>query len=160
MKILACLLLIISFALPNLVEVRKQYTSASETASKSELFAELLSPIAKSDSKTLVAYKGASTALKAKYARSKELKKSSFVEGVALLEYALKSEPNNVEIRLIRLSIQENTPKIMNYKKNLAEDKAFIIHNFSTQTPALQAYVRTYVKRSEVFSAEEKALLR
>ncbi len=83
-------------------------------------------------------------------------KKELFVEGVKLIESAIKTEPNNLEIRLIRLSIQENTPKILNYKKNITEDKRFIVAQFAKQNQSLKEYVQSFVSQSSVFTAEEK----
>lgn len=144
---------------PDLYEVRKQYTNAIDSKANAEKFYKLLESVSKEDSKTLVAYKGASIALQAKFSPKKEDKKKQFIEGTQLLEIALKNDSKNLEIRLIRLSIQENTPKIMKYKANIAEDKQFIVSNFSKQNASLKDFVRLYLKQSKAFSTEEKALL-
>ena len=149
--------LFVLFVAPELSEVRKQYTNAIESKENAQKFYKLLEGVSKQDSKTLVAYKGASNALQAKFSPKKEDKKKQFIEGTQLLDYALKNESNNLEIRLIRLSIQENTPKIMKYKANIAEDKQFIVSNFSKQSNSLKDFVRVYLKQSKVFSEIEKA---
>lgn len=149
--------LFVLFVAPELSEVRKQYTNAIESKENAQKFYKLLEGVSKQDSKTLVAYKGASIALQAKFSPKKEDKKKQFIEGTQLLDYALKNESNNLEIRLIRLSIQENTPKIMKYKANIAEDKQFIVSNFSKQSNSLKDFVRVYLKQSKVFSEIEKA---
>ena len=149
--------LFVLFVAPELSEVRKQYTNAIESKENAQKFHKLLEGVSKQDSKTLVAYKGASIALQAKFSPKKEDKKKQFIEGTQLLDYALKNDSNNLEIRLIRLSIQENTPKIMKYKANIAEDKQFIVSNFSKQSNPLKDFVRVYLKQSKVFSEIEKA---
>ena len=149
--------LFVLFVAPELSEVRKQYTNAIESKGNAQKFYKLLEGVSKQDSKTLVAYKGASIALQAKFSPKKEDKKKQFIEGTQLLDYALKNDSNNLEIRLIRLSIQENTPKIMKYKANIAEDKQFIVSNFSKQSNSLKDFVRVYLKQSKVFSEIEKA---
>ena len=149
--------LFVLFVAPELSEVRKQYTNAIESKENAQKFYKLLEGVSKQDSKTLVAYKGASIALQAKFSPKKEDKKKQFIEGTQLLDYALKNDSNNLEIRLIRLSIQENTPKIMKYKANIAEDKQFIVSNFSKQSNPLKDFVRVYLKQSKVFSEIEKA---
>jgi tRNA nucleotidyltransferase/poly(A) polymerase len=146
-------------ATPELSEVRKQYTNAIDSKANAEKFYKLLERVSTGDSKTLVAYKGASIALQAKFSPKKEDKKKQFVEGTQLLEFALKNDPKNLEIRLIRLSIQENTPKIMKYKANIAEDKQFIVSNFAKQNNSIKEFVKLYLKQSKVFSAEEKAAM-
>lgn len=149
--------LFVLFVAPELSEVRKQYTNAIESKENAQKFHKLLEGVSKQDSKTLVAYKGASIALQAKFSPKKEDKKKQFIEGTQLLDYALKNDSNNLEIRLIRLSIQENTPKIMKYKANITEDKQFIVSNFSKQSNSLKDFVRVYLKQSKVFSEIEKA---
>lgn len=149
--------LFVFFATPELSEVRKQYTNAIESRENAQKFHKLLEDVSKQDSKTLIAYKGASIALQAKFSPKKEDKKKQFIEGTQLLDFALKNDSNNLEIRLIRLSIQENTPKIMKYKANITEDKQFIVSNFSKQSTSLKDFVRVYLKQSKVFSASEKA---
>lgn len=151
--------LVLLISNPELSEVRKQYTNAIDSKAKALNFYKLLENVSKEDSKTLVAYKGASIALQAKFSPKKEDKKKQFIEGTQLLDYALKNDAANLEIRLIRLSIQENTPKIMKYKANIAEDKQFILSNFSKQTTSLKEFVKLYLKQSKVFSAEEKAVM-
>lgn len=146
-------------ATPELSEVRKQYTNVIDSKANAEKFYKLLESVSKEDSKTLVAYKGASIALQAKFSPKKEDKKKQFIEGTQLLDFALKNDSKNLEIRLIRLSIQENTPKIMKYKGNIAEDSQFIVSNFSKQNNSLKEFVKLYLKQSKVFSAEEKATM-
>ena len=70
------------------------------------------------NNQTILAYKGAALALQSKYVGTKESKRENFTKGVGLIENAIKQEPNNLELRIIRLSIQENTPKMMKYKMN------------------------------------------
>jgi hypothetical protein len=79
-----------------------------------------------------------------------------FIAGVTMVEKAIKNDPNNIEIRLIRLSIQENTPKILKYKSNITEDKNIIISTFDRQSKDLKVYIKLYVKQSKVFTEEEK----
>jgi hypothetical protein len=138
--------------LPN---VRESYYGASKTRQSAEDFYKLLSKYNKSN-KTLLAYKGAATALKSKFTADRKLKRDLFVEGVALVENSVKSEPNNTEIRLIRLSIQENTPKLLKYKGNIEEDKKAIISSFEKQAKDLQEYIIIYIKQSKVFTEKEK----
>ncbi len=108
------------------------------------------------DNKLLLAYKGASIALKAKYAKQIKQKKSLFIEGVKMLEMALKNDSNNLEFRLIRLSIQENSPKILNYKSNIDEDKKLLLSNFDKQNQSLKEYIKNYIVQSSGFTDKEK----
>ena len=107
----------------------------------------------------LVAYKGAVTTMMSKYASGISDKKSFFTEGRDLLEHAIATEPENVEIRCIRLSVQKNVPKITGYRKNIDEDKQFILDNFNTMTDTdAKAFVKGYASQSDAFTDAEKQL--
>jgi hypothetical protein len=107
-----------------LPELREQYINASKSKESTDVFFNLVSKY-NNDNATFLAYKGAAITLKSKFA-SKSERKELFVQGVTMVEKAIKKEPNNAEVRLIRLSIQENTPKILKYKSNIDEDKKVI----------------------------------
>ena len=84
-------------------------------------------------------------------------KKSNFKEGVKWIESAVKSKPDNIEIRMIRLGVQENTPKIAKYNTNIQEDKNFIIEHYNDESGSLAAYIKNFILTSKSFSDAEKA---
>ena len=156
MKIFFSIFILFSFfSNPNLAEIRKIFPSASQTESTATAFAAKLTDVS-ADDKTLLAYKGASITMVAKFKKKASEKISTFKEGSKLIESAVASESNNIEIRLIRLSIQENVPGIVNYKKNIKEDVTFILKHFKEQNAVLKEYIRSFVLQSKSFSAEEK----
>lgn len=137
--------------------IRAQYPEAvksSEAASKLE--AEL-SRIDNSSKPVLLAYKGAVLTLKAKFAKKKSDKKEFFKEGVALIESAVSADASNVEIRYIRMSVQENSPKFLGYHKNIEEDKGFILKNYAdVSSKVLKDIIKDFVLKSENFDENEK----
>lgn len=141
----------------NLATVRSQYIEASKSKQKADSFLALVSK--EKNSPIFNAYKGAAIALQAKFSTDRKKRKELFIEGVTLLEKSIKDDANNLEIKLIRLSIQENTPKILNYKMNIKEDKSFIIANFDKQDKDLQTFVKNYINQSNSFSDSERAAL-
>jgi hypothetical protein len=143
------------FVCQELPKVRESYIDASKSQKNTEEFYNLLVNYNK-ENKVLLAYKGAAIAMKAKFAKQIKEKKSLFIEGVTLVENSIKSEPNNLEIRLIRLSIQENSPKILNYKKNIDEDKKLLLSNFDKQNQSLKEYLKNYINQSKEFTDKEK----
>lgn len=156
MKLVATLLMsIFLFVCQELPNVRQSYVNASKSQNNSEQFYNLMDNYNK-DSKVLVAYRGASIALKAKYAKQIKQKRTLFIQGVKMLENALKSDPSNLEIRLIRYSIQENSPKILNYKSNIDEDKKLLLSNFDKQNESLKEYIKNYIFQSNGFTDKEK----
>lgn len=145
-------------ALPDLAAIRQKYVSASTSEQAAEQLYNMLEKVDdNSKETTTVAYKAAAITLKAKYSTNLLKKKNYFTRGATLLEDVIKKDNDNYEIRLIRLNIQENAPKITGYHKNKAEDKAFLIKHYDKQPADLKEYTRNFVKLSESFSKEEKA---
>lgn len=162
LKSLLIFLLLIS-ALGNaqdLNKIRLQYPKAVDdnelVTQMDKIFADAVSePVGE-----LLAYKGAISTLKAKFAKPKNEKKEFFKEGVALIEAALKSDPNNSEIRYIRLSVQQNSPKFLGYHKNVEEDKAFLLTNFeSISSSDLREVILEFLIKSGEISDTEKMKL-
>ena len=132
MNLLNVLILAISITVLSLdvSTVRNAYKEAAQDSSKIEAFSKLLTNVSKNDDVALVAYKGAAIALLARNEKRIKDKKDLFVEGISYVEYAIEKAPNNIEVRFIRLGIQENTPKILKYKGDIEEDKQFILKQF------------------------------
>ncbi len=119
-----------------------------------------LETIKKTDAAVLVAYKAASLTLLAKNSKGVKSKKAYFKEGVTLLEFIISENPKNIELRFIRLTIQEKTPKFLKYKANISEDKSFIYNQLkNVKNSNLRAYIKGYVLQSKLFSIEEKNVI-
>lgn len=142
-----------------LSDLRARYPKANLQETVTDALFEDLSLILKKDDKILVAYKGAVATLKAKYAKGFLKKKSYFKQGAELLEYAIAEAPKNIEIRCLRLSVQENSPRIVGYKKNIKEDKQFLLDHYTSNTDTeVKKFVKGYVLISNVFTDAEKQL--
>lgn len=83
------------------------------------------------------AYLGAFQTIWAKHSSNPISKLQTFKKGKRNIEDAVMSKPDNVEIRLLRLSVQSNCPSFLGYKKNIEEDKKFILSNTKNITSAL-----------------------
>jgi len=141
----------------DLNSIRDGYKKAAQDKTKVSSLNTQLASVTKNDKPILVAYKGAGIALKGRYAKKIKDKKQFFAEGVSLVEYALKKAPNNIELRFIRLGIQENTPKLLKYKGKIIEDKDYILSRFkAVKSSKLKKHIKDYVLQSKVFSVEEK----
>ncbi|KIC03181.1 hypothetical protein OA88_04560 [Flavobacterium sp. JRM] len=157
MKLFLSLFLLVSLvSTPDLATIRKIYPTASGSETSAKDFTAKLNDISTTDENILVAYKAASILLDSKYEKKLSTKMSRFKEGAKLLEGTVVKEPNSIEIRMIRLSIQENVPGITGYKKNIKEDKKFILAHYKDQNTALKEYLKNFILQSKSFSAEEK----
>ena len=137
--------------------IRDGYKEAAQDKTKVSSLNTQLASVTKKNKPVLVAYKGAGIALKGRYSKKIKDKKQFFVEGVTLVEFALKKAPNNIELRFIRLGIQENTPKLLKYKGEIDVDKDYILSHYKTvKSSNLKKHIKEYALQSKVFSVEEK----
>ena len=145
---------------PSVSELRKLYIKASDSKEISNQFSEKLKDVKKTDKPVLVAYKAAALTIKAKHAKKIKDKKIYFKEGAALLEYIIVENPADIELRVIRLSIQENSPKVLKYRANKSEDAAYIYkHLQAVSSQAKKTYIKAFVLQSKSFSTEEKNVI-
>ena len=139
----------------SLEKVRVAYTTASDSKENAVAFVELMANAPTTDV-VLSAYKGASKMILAKYGGNRI---ALLKEGKPLLENALKQQPQNAELHLIRLSVQEHLPKVVPYRNDITDDKDFILAHYAQQTRELQKYIAGFVKKSKVFNDGEKKKL-
>lgn len=104
---------------------------------------------------TVKAYQGGLTMKKSDYLKSAAKKIETFKAGHKLLEAVIKADPNNAEYRFIRLTIQENAPKILKYNKNIEEDKALILKGYKRMDSKTRAYVLDYAKQSSILVVKD-----
>ena len=149
---------ILSFQSADLETIRKEYTTAHSSKQNIENFNKLVSKTS-SSIPAIAGYKAAGEVMKAKFSKGKE-RRNYIYDGVKALEIAILKNPNDVELRLIRLSVQEHLPKFIKYNKNIAEDKALILKNYSIQSPGLKNYIKNFAAQSKTISAAEKAKLK
>jgi len=161
MKLLLTLLLWVSFAgTPDLASIRKMYSDVAKSENNAKEFVAKLAGVSSNDDKILVAYKAASILLDSKFEKKLSQKMDRFKEGAKLLEATIKSDPSNIEMRMIRLSVQEDVPSITGYKKNIKDDKKFITTYYASQGAALKDYLKDFVLQSKSFSEKEKQFVK
>lgn len=141
----------------DLNQTRSEYQKAVENSEIATKLDGELTSVSSSSKPVLLAYKGAISTLKAKFAKSRSDKKEFFKEGVSLIESAVESESANIEIRYIRLSVQENSPHFLGYHRNIEEDKQFILKHYAvTASKELKGVLKNFILKSENFEAAEK----
>jgi hypothetical protein len=123
------------FVLPAQEDLRQQMAKACplffadpELARKSW---ETLSPQRVASDPRLQAYRGAACFALARFEKKIDAKKKWIVEGIKWVEQAVNKMPEDVEIRLLRFSIQSNLPPAAGYAKHQGQDKLFITQNIS-----------------------------
>ena len=157
MKSFLILLISVSLFGIDIYELREKYPKASTSTEITNDLYHQLSSVTLSENPKILAYKGAVLSLKAKNAKTIKDKKMYFQEGVQFLEASVNAAPKDLEIRYLRLSVQEHAPKIVKYSKNIDEDKNFILEHYGTTKDAeLKACIKSYVKDSSLFTDKEK----
>jgi len=147
----------IFFFQSDLEALRNSYAKANSSNANTEAFINLAEKQSGSDAVT-TGYKAAAKIMEAKI--TKKDRKALVKSGATSLESIIKSNPNNIELRVIRLSVQENIPKIVGYRSSMKDDKAFLINNYSKQNSALKSYVKKFAMQSKSFTDTERASLK
>ncbi|MDR0228195.1 MAG: hypothetical protein LBI72_03935 [Flavobacteriaceae bacterium] len=137
----------------NTSAIRESFEGAGDTAAKAEAF--YTQSLKLGDDDVSNAYKGAALITKGKYEKGIKNKKTLIVKGAGLLDKAVENKPKDLEIRLVRLIVQEHLPSIVKYKSNMQEDKQVIVANYSKQTADLKKWISTYAKQSKVFTSDD-----
>lgn len=84
-----------------------------------------------------LAYLGAFQTIWANHAINPFSKLKTFNQGKKNIEKAVKSDPANIEIRFLRLSVQENCPVFLLYQRSIKEDRIYLfknLHNITSPT--------------------------
>jgi hypothetical protein len=141
-------------------EIRILYKQANSSKENTLLLYDTLNSVSEKDGNVLMAYKGASIAMKGRFEKGVRQKSIIFKEGVSLVEAAIDKDPKNIEIRFVRLTIQQNSPKILKYKKNIDEDTGFILTNYNKiKSNKLKKHLKGYILNSNHFTEEEKNVI-
>ena len=143
----------------DLKALRSEYPRANTDVHTAAALLKSLAHVSTQDEATLVAYKGALLTIRARNSKGISDKISYFKEGKTLLEQAISEAPENIEIRCLRMGVQENSPKIVRYKGNLDTDKKFLIDNYAAvKNEEVKVFVEGYVRQSDQFTDTEKRL--
>ncbi len=159
-RILFIIAFFVSFAgtAQDLAEVRSKYPLAQQDAEITKSLSEELLDFEDSSS-VLSVYKGAVLTLEANFEKNKLEKLRLFKEGKKLIDEAIESNVANIEMRMIRLGIQENAPKILGYHKEIEQDKEFILRNYQATTSNKEKQVvKKFAMQSNSFTEEDRAV--
>jgi hypothetical protein len=155
--ILSFITAFIFFFQTDLEALRNSYAKANSSNANTEAFINIAEKQSGSDAVTN-GYKSAAQIMEAKIATKN--RKALVKSGATNLESIIKSNPSNIELRLIRMSVQENIPKIVGYRGGLKDDKAFILNNYSKQNATLKNYIKRFAAQSKTMTEAERATLK
>lgn len=127
--------------------IRKQLVLALEKRSLTDsLYKSLNSEPNRSP--LLTCYLGVVQALKAKHAWNPYFKVKYLNDAEKTLKAAVAGQPDNIEIRFMRFSIEHNVPGFLGYTRHLVTDREEIIRQLNRKhyTTADESVVRTIIK--------------
>lgn len=111
-------------------------------------------------SAVFMAYLGTLQAMLAGNKSNPFSKLSWFNKGKATIENAIKQEPNNPEIRFLRLSVQLKTPSFLFYYGDIDVDKKIVINqNEYFKRIGIQKEVNQFLIENAELTKEEKTRL-
>ncbi len=141
-------------------EVRVLYQRAEKDEKSCTQMVGLLSQYDVKDP-LLLGYRAIGTMMMAKYTINPISKWSYFKKGKQLLEKAIDTDPNNVELRFLRFAAQTNIPAFLGYKEHIKSDKAFILNSIPGITEIkLKELVFPFLISSKYLNTNEKRSLK
>lgn len=109
---------------------------------------------------TLTGYKAAGTMMIANYLGNPVSKLSNFRKGRKMLEDAIRSSNNDIELKFIRYTIQTNIPGFLGYSSNIQSDKNLLLKEFKAIKDAqLAGMIRDYMLQKGRLNENEQKLI-
>ncbi len=109
----------------DILAVRKMFYAAAENEKNSSAFMDYMSKL-NEDDPMVKGYTGMAHMLLAKNSINPFTKSTHFMKGRRLLDLAVNSDSNNVELRFLRLTVQIEAPFFLEYSGQVDEDKKVI----------------------------------
>lgn len=129
-------------------QIRSDFIRSNNSTQNAKNFLKLTQRGLQNDQDIFKAYYGAAVVMKASYC-SIFSKLAAFKEGKKIVESAIKRNPDNLEMRMIRICIQSNVPKILGYSGQIESDKNKIKTWVSDLKDQKQkAFLQKFIKES------------
>ena len=140
----------------DVVQLRQLYYKANESEEFCDRFCQQVGAIGERSEPIFLCYKAMASFLRCRRVLNPYSKFSSFNDGKKLLEHAIRNDPNNVEIRFMRFSVQSQAPRLLSYNDNLKEDKALVLGCWKKIADNdLKEKIRSFMVRYGNCSAQE-----
>jgi hypothetical protein len=125
-------LLISSIQTTDIENARSYYKKASSDKKQAELLEKLCKD---KENITLKSYYGVSQCIMASHHWNPYEKLSLLNKGLGILNNSIKQDSKNIEIRILRLSVETKIPSIVSFKSHIEEDTEWIKKNFDAKHP-------------------------
>lgn len=145
---------------PPIGEIRLLHQQAATSEKHCRKLINILDNYNENNEPILAGYKASATMMMAKFAFNPFSKLSYFKKGKKMLETAIESRPENIELRFLRFAIQTNVPAFLGYDDQVEADKAFLLARAPGLTDvALKKIIVDYLLNSGKITAAQKTKL-
>lgn len=154
--VFSCILFIVINIKPD--EDMKMFIRVVENLSTSDtvVMKKLIEEVSVSKTNLAQGCQGALLMKKADLVKRPAEKLNLFKEGKKLLEKEIKKDSTNVNFRILRLIIQENSPAFLKYKSNLNEDAVIVQKSFNKLSYQLRNLMIEYSKNSKYLNLKDR----
>ena len=133
-----------------LMDIRKNIGEVFKTEEVCLKFHESFERTDISKSNLLLGYKGAVELGMARHDPNPFKKMSFFSDGKGNLEKSISNDPENIELRFLRLTIQTHLPTFLGYSDSKEGDKKFVLANLEkAPSEEFRTRVRGFIKHAE-----------
>ncbi|MEP0984687.1 hypothetical protein [Ekhidna sp.] len=146
-----------------LPEVRSEFHSVVLNPDDSRDFHDYLSDV-KTPTTTIRAYQAVSEALLAQVVWNPFNKLSQVIKYDKLMEEIVNEDPDNIEIRFLRLAIEYNLPSFLGMSTHVEEDTQMIIQNMSSIgemqiEKSYSSYIFHFLSETNLISQDEISMM-
>ena len=135
------------FSSNDIESVREMYYDSIEDDKVANKFLNYFDTVDVKNNATLMGYNAVANFVQSKHSWNPYTKLEHFNAGKVQLEYAINQEDANLELRFLRLSIQENLPSFLGYSSQIKADKSFLVHHLDQISDEdLKAKISAYLK--------------
>ena len=111
-----------------------------------------LEPYNESNNVLFMGYRASAVMLMAKHVFNPFSKLSNFKKGKEILERAIKSDLDNIELRFLRYTIQTNVPFFLNYNQYKEIDRLFLVNSLiNLHDQKLKRIITSYLTTNKAF---------
>jgi hypothetical protein len=141
---------------PRIEVVRSLFYEAASNRQAAQRFSQALSVVNNNSSPILLCYKGVATMIQAKHVVNPFSKLERFKNGKTMIEKSIKRDPDDLELRFLRFSIQSNLPGFLGYDEQITGDKLKLLNGYgSIKDVELRKRILSYLATSKYLTEEE-----
>lgn len=148
----------------DLSAIRIGFYEAIEDSDKAKIMEDKLNELAKTNNPIILGYKATLAIVMAKHTYNPYNKFKYFVDGKQELEKIIAKNPDILELRFMRLSIQSNAPSFLGYTDKISTDKEYLLNALpslgnSADDKQLRKYIVDFLLSAKYCTSQDKVLL-